>query len=73
VGESALKEMLEADNQSASDLFFSAEHLLVMLLKVTMKMPNLEGSQSSSMRDLIQALIQISDIGREDCEQEGKP
>lgn len=44
-----------------------------MLLKVTMKMPNLEGSQSSSTRDLIQALIQISDIGREDCEQEGKP
>ena len=62
-----------SENQTARDSLFSPEFLLQKLLKVATKLPHVGGNQSQAMIDLIQVLIQISERGQDDCEQEGKP
>ena len=60
-------------DESPMDVLFQPNLILVMLLKVIMRLPNLEGCQSEAMKSLLQALIEISDCGKGDCEQEGQP
>ena len=59
--------------ESPMDLLFSPILLLVMLLKVTLRLPNLGGVKQGAMAQLLQALVQISDSSNNNSEQEGKP
>jgi len=44
-----------------------------MLLKVATKLPLARGNKTEAVVDLLKGLIQISDLGADDCEQEGTP
>lgn len=61
------------EKSNAMDSLFSADFLLQMLLKVSFKLPSFDLNESKSTRDFIEVLIRISNMGRNDCEQEGKP
>ena len=63
---------LNALTKNASDSIFSSEFLLQMLLKVVSRLASFRGDRSQAVLDLIQVLIQISERGQNDCEQEGK-
>ena len=65
--------MLNQKPLNAKDSIFSSGFLLQMLLKVATKLPLARGNKTDSVVDLIQVLIQISDLGQDDCEQEGNP
>ena len=65
--------MIHEKSLNAKDSIFSSGFLLQMLLKVATMLPLARGNQTKAVVDLIQVLIQISDRGQDDCEQEGKP
>ena len=66
-------EFLPGMQESSEELLSSSTILLVMLLKVTLLMPKIEGGNSDSISALMQTLIQISESGKGSSEIEGKP
>lgn len=59
--------------ESPMDVLLSPNLLLVMLLKVTLRLPSLGSESKSAMAPLLQALLQISESGNNNSEHEGKP
>lgn len=49
--------MPDMETESPKELFFSPNLLLVMLLKVTLRLPNFRGGQSDGITSLLQALV----------------